>query len=214
MVKAKAGASAGSSLVGLASEPGMRHNKSVNTDAQVRPLPSVAPVLVRRLPLRYVAVAAVLMSTIPVTRAIVPAPAEKVLCKAQAIFVARISRAECIERESGIAPSALPQTDFFRCAQARYQVVVEEVLRGIHNVGESLEFTQRPPPYLMRLDTSVTPHRTHSVDGQRAVFSLGGAGVPSTMSERDWISRSLAKCPRDITGRSIGPPMAAADLQR
>jgi hypothetical protein len=27
-------------------------NKAVNTDAQVRPLPSVAPILVRRLPLR------------------------------------------------------------------------------------------------------------------------------------------------------------------
>jgi hypothetical protein len=32
-----------------------RHNKAVNTDAQVRPLPSVAPILVRRLPLRYAA---------------------------------------------------------------------------------------------------------------------------------------------------------------
>jgi hypothetical protein len=29
-----------------------RANKAVNTDAQMRPLPSVAPVLVRRLPLR------------------------------------------------------------------------------------------------------------------------------------------------------------------
>jgi len=29
-----------------------RHNKAVNTDAQVRPLPSVAPALARRLPLR------------------------------------------------------------------------------------------------------------------------------------------------------------------
>ena len=33
--------------------PALRSNKAVNTDAQVRPLPSVAPVLVRRLPLRY-----------------------------------------------------------------------------------------------------------------------------------------------------------------
>jgi hypothetical protein len=32
-----------------------RSNKAVNTDAQVRPLPSVAPSLVRRLPLRYAA---------------------------------------------------------------------------------------------------------------------------------------------------------------
>jgi hypothetical protein len=31
---------------------GLPPNKAVNTDAQVRPLPSVAPVLVRRLPLR------------------------------------------------------------------------------------------------------------------------------------------------------------------
>jgi hypothetical protein len=30
-------------------------NKAVNTDAQVRPLPLVAPGLVRRLPLRYAA---------------------------------------------------------------------------------------------------------------------------------------------------------------
>lgn len=30
----------------------MQANKAVNADAQVRPLPSVAPVLVRRLPLR------------------------------------------------------------------------------------------------------------------------------------------------------------------
>jgi hypothetical protein len=32
----------------------MQHNKAVETDAQVRTLPSVAPILVRRSPLRYV----------------------------------------------------------------------------------------------------------------------------------------------------------------
>ena len=33
--------------------PALLSNKAVNTDAQVRPLPSVAPPYVRRLPLRY-----------------------------------------------------------------------------------------------------------------------------------------------------------------
>ena len=45
--------SQGHSIARTPSEVQLRPNKAVNADAQVRPPTSCAPILVRRLPLRY-----------------------------------------------------------------------------------------------------------------------------------------------------------------
>jgi hypothetical protein len=147
-----------------------------------------------------------------------PLSDERHLCKSNAIFIARVLKAECVEKHSpsfGTQELAhLNKVPF--CRSAKYQLEVDESLLGnVPKVGDILFVTAKPFATLTILVPNQEAAESH-VAGKRAVFAIDSPGSPFEHRTGAWVVETLKqKCAElNTTGQFSATPVTPADIRR
>lgn len=151
---------------------------------------------------RYVAFALALALTPTVARATSPVMEEVVLCQAEAVFVVKLNRAECVEAAAPISIGNEPTTGKGTlCRLALYQGVVEEVVFGAGiRVGEIISMKLGQPRTMILSE----PAEYGGLVGTRVVLSRKGFGYPLLSPQFGWVKKTITEtCPGRLGADSL-----------
>ena len=147
-----------------------------------------------------------------------PLSDERHLCRSNSVFVARVIKAECVEKHSpAFATQELAHLSKIQfCRSAKYQLEVDETLLGGQiPVGEIRFLTAKPPTQLLVLIPTQEAAEARAV-GKRMVFAIDSPGSPFEYRTRDWAVATLAQMCVELnaSGRLNPAPVTPVGSQR